>query len=77
MHECNVDEATIAMVLGNTVRTVQTHYVISSSRNFDASVIANAYALGSIAKHGNIFYNERYLHTNSFRTTNTIKQMIN
>jgi hypothetical protein len=57
MHEGGIDLDTIAMVLGNTPRVVQQHYILSSRRNFDACEIASAFMKGKVSKSNNMFIN--------------------
>jgi hypothetical protein len=57
MHEMGVDVPTIALVLGNSPKTVMNHYIIASGVNFEACDIANCLADGSIKKTNNIYYN--------------------
>lgn len=61
MHEHGVDLYTIAMVLGNTPRTLMNHYIISSARNFDAVDLANCATHGYIQKINNLYWNQTYL----------------
>lgn len=61
MHEHGVDMHTIAMVLGNTPRTVMNHYIISSARNYDAVDIANCAINGFVHKIDNLYWNQAYL----------------
>ncbi|MDR2568256.1 MAG: hypothetical protein LBC44_02980 [Mycoplasmataceae bacterium] len=55
MHEVGVGIEEIAMVLGNTPRTVMDYYIISSNKNKQASEIAIAVADGKIKTVGNMF----------------------
>lgn len=64
MHECGVDLHTIAMVLGNTPKTVMNHYIISSTRNYDACDIADCAVNGHINKTNNLYFNNMYLEVN-------------
>jgi hypothetical protein len=57
MHEASVNVEEIAMVLGNTPRTVMEYYIISSGKNKQASEIAIALADGKIKTAGNMFLN--------------------
>ena len=61
MHECGVDVFTISMVLGNTPKTVMNHYIISSTRNYDACDIADCAVNGYINKTNNLYFNNAYL----------------
>ncbi len=61
MHEHGVDMHTIAMVLGNTPRTVMNHYIISSARNYDAVDIPNCSINGYVHKIDNLYWNQAYL----------------
>jgi hypothetical protein len=58
MHEVGVDIYTIAMVLGNTPGVVMNHYILSSSRNYDAVEIACAKMNNRLEKSQNMFINK-------------------
>ena len=61
MHEYGVDVNTISMVLGNTLRTVMNHYIISSNMNYDACDIADCAVNGYNVKTNNLYFNRTYL----------------
>jgi integrase len=56
-----IDVPTISMCLGNTPEVCMRHYIISSSRNYDAFDVVNAYTNGYILKTNNLFFNQKYL----------------
>lgn len=64
MHESKVDIPTIALVLGNTVKTCLNHYIISSGVNFDACDIANSMVDGSLNKINNVFFDPNFMRIN-------------
>jgi integrase len=61
MSELNINISAIALALGNTPRTVLTHYIISSIRNVDATDIANCSMNGTLIKTGNMFLNKDWM----------------